>query len=250
MSIKMKFNTVNIRKALKSKKRFNIFDIDYSDEEKKCLINFKIKKFEDYEHYGTIKLNKLKLFLENIGDNNLKQVTILKNIIKKISEILINSHETKYFAIRIRISLSPDISVPRWHMDGSFFGKNKETHFVTTLKGPSTYLTDDEKYIKIYNKIYKKQLDEQFKLNSNNIIKNMKIHHKYDKIYRKELKETKIIQPSNCQGVILNIGDEKTAAVHSEPAYNEPRIFISILTGTKKEVKDLEIRFSKDFTEQ
>jgi hypothetical protein len=246
---RMKFNTVNIHKALKSKKRFNIFDIDYTDEEKECLINFKIKKFEDYEHYGTIKLNKLKLFLENIGDNNLKQVNILKNIIKKISKILISSHETKYFAIRIRISLNPDVSVPRWHMDGPFFERNNETHFLTTLKGPSTYLTDDKKYIKIYNKIYKKQSDEQFKLNSNNIIKNMKIHDKYDKIYRKELKGTKIIQPSNYQGIILNIGDKKTAAVHSEPAYNEPRIFISILTGTKKEVKDLEIRLTKSIIE-
>jgi hypothetical protein len=77
----------------------------------------------------------------------------------------------------------------------------------------------------------------------------MKIHDKYDEIYRKKLKKVKIIQPSNYQGVIINVGNEK-AAVHSEPDSNEPRIFISIMTGTKEEVKKLGIRFSKDITEQ
>jgi hypothetical protein len=154
---KMKFNTTNIHKALKSKKRFNIFDIDYTDEEKKCLVDFKIKKFKNYEHYGTIKLDKLKLFLENIGDNNLKQVTILKNIIKKIAKKLIDSQETKYFWISIRITSNTDFPVPRWHMDGPFFGRDDETKFLTTLKGPSTYLIEDEKYTEIYNNIFEKQ---------------------------------------------------------------------------------------------
>jgi hypothetical protein len=113
----MKFSTTNIKKALKSSESSTLFDIEYSDDEKECLQNFKINKFENYHHYGTIKLNKLKLFLENLGDNNPKKVIVLKDIIKKISKTVVDAYKNEYFWINIRAGskTSFDFTVPRWH---------------------------------------------------------------------------------------------------------------------------------------
>lgn len=238
----MKFDTTNIQKILKSKKRFTLFDINYSDEEKECLKNFKIEKFSNYEHYGTIKLNKLKLFLKNIGNNNVKEVTILKNIIIKISKTIIDVYKTNFFAIKIILSNKNNFMVPRWHRDDNFFGRTDESQFVTTLKGPSTYILENEKDNKIFNNLFKKQFEEQAKSEKDNkdifkLIDAIKIIDKYEEIYRKKLLKAKILQPTNYQGVIFNIGNEKSA-VHSEPEINESRIFISILTGTKEEIKN------------
>lgn len=249
-NLSMKFDTTNIKKALKSKKRFNLFDINYTDEEKACLKNFNINKYTDYENYGTIKLNKLKIFLENIGNNDLKQVIILKNIIKKISKTIIDAHKTQFFKIFIKVTNTNDFLVPRWHEDGKFFGRNNETQFVTTLKGPSTLILENEKDTKNFYDLRNKEYEEQVKLIKDNndelkIIDVIKITEKYENIYRNKLAKAKILQPTNYQGVIFKIGDENSA-VHSEPEVNESRTFISIVTGTEKEIKKLKKTYNSN----
>lgn len=249
----MKFYTTNIKKALKSSKSSTLFDIEYSDDEKECLQNFKINKVEEYNHYGTIKLNKLKLFLENLGDNDPKKVILLKNIIKKISKTVIDAYKNEYFWITIRVTSKTDFPVPRWHKDGPYFEgtdeRNDETKFFTTLIGPSTYMIKDEKYIKIYNVLEKKELDEIKK--AYDLLKGKymdeeerKISYKYSEIYRQKLKKVKIIQPTNYQGIIFKVGTNDSL-IHSEPESNEPRIYISIVSGTKKEIKLLQQRFEQ-----
>jgi hypothetical protein len=100
----------------------------------------------------------------------------------------------------------------------------------------------DEKYIKIYNAIEKEQRDELIK--ADYMDEEMKISNKYDKIYRQKLKKVKIIQPTNYQGIIFKVGGDDNL-IHSEPESNEneSRIFISIVSGTKTDVKLLQQRF-------
>lgn len=84
--------------------KFKIIDIHYTKNEKECIDNFKISKFNDFIYYGTIKINNLTEYLSSIGNNDIKSIIIIKNIIKKLSNIIIISYKTKYFQLIIRPS--------------------------------------------------------------------------------------------------------------------------------------------------
>ncbi len=67
----------------------------------------------------------------------------------------------------------------------------------------------------------------------------LKINDKYRKILANKLKNAKIIQPNNNQGVIYITdiqNDNKIVGIHSEPINNEKRFFISIICGDKNEI--------------
>ena len=76
---------------------------------------------------------------------------------------------------------------------------------------------------------------------TNNQDNQIKIHDKYRPIYADKLKNEKIIQLKNNQGLIFyaNSGGID-GAIHSEPKVEDNRIFISILPGTKDNIKTLE----------
>ena len=75
---------------------------------------------------------------------------------------------------------------------------------------------------------------------TNNQDKQMKIHNKYRPIYADKLKNEKIIQVKNNQGLIFyaNSGGID-GAIHSDPKFDKNRIFISILPGTKENIESL-----------
>jgi hypothetical protein len=211
-------------KMLKVKKRFRLLDIDYTEEEKECIKNFKITNFADY--ISNSNLNKLTTYLKNIGKNDSKQVTLIKKIIKKLLNILLEGYKTKYYLIVIKCMDKNTISMPTWHVDRNIFDNNSEIKFVTTLKGPSTLFIDDDESTKVYHKLQKKEFNDQQKIEDNKekIQKIMDLIDKYAEIYRKVLSTAKIVQPTNNQCVIFNY-----TTVHAEPIINEPRFFISII---------------------
>ena len=122
-----------------SNKRFTVYDIKYTDEEKECIKNFKIIKQNVYEYKGTLIMCKLKSFLENVSETiNKKQIIIMKNIIKKITKMFINKYKTKYYFIVIKTSKKNFINSPTWHIDNFTYNETHKAKLVTTLIGPST----------------------------------------------------------------------------------------------------------------
>lgn len=227
---------------IKSNKRFEVFEIKYTDEEKECIKNFKITKFHEYLHGGTSKMNKLTEFLENISNiSNKKQISIMKNIIKKILIILIDIYKTNFFSIVIRSTNENIVKMPTWHIDDDSLNFIYKIRFVTTLVGPSTIFLENDKDCKLYYKLRNKETNELN--NKKNTIDVITIFNKYISIYNKTFIKSKIIQAPNNQGVIFNIGvnHKQLAAVHREPTYNEPRLFISIIPHTKNEIKILKL---------
>ena len=47
------------------------------------------------------------------------------------------------------------------------------------------------------------------------------------------------------KGAAFVVGDPHNSAVHSEPQINSERIFVSILPGTKEQIKELQDRWNK-----
>jgi hypothetical protein len=140
----------------------------------------------------------------------------------------------------------------RWtrHKDGSFAGFEDVdvSKFVTVLKGPGTLAIKQNKEIddiydemimkkrKLVRNIYEKavkankvlSVDEEMKINID----------AYEKI-RKELyikfKKQIISQPKKSQALVFYT----KSTLHSEPKIDVPRLFISIMPGTKANVEGL-----------
>ncbi len=241
-------NSKQISKYLNSEKYdFKLFNINYTEKEQECIDKIKINKDQVYSYFGSInKISDINIFLSKIGNNTKEEIDKLEKIIIKILKKVLEGYQTEYFWMDIRVTTpTKSNNIPRWHHDGPFFGNNIITSkFATVLKGPGTLLIKSTKKVSnIYNTIENASREEMRK--TNNYDNQIKIHDKYRPIYAEKLKNEKIIQVKNNQGVIFyaesgGIG----GALHSEPKFDENRIFISILPGTKDNIEGLKKRWN------
>ena len=240
-----------IKKYLKElPKNYLTFNIKYSKKELDYLDNFNITKESTYDHYGNIDIldeKKLIEFLTNIGNND--NLNIISNIILKIANKITDAYETKYCWLTIRVTLpNHDYDIPRWHKDGNFFKSDKYlSKFATVLKGHGTlFIKKSKKVDEIYDKNNEEELKSYKKLGIKTY--NNEIENKYRKILKNKLKNFKSNQVKPNQGLIFLVGTDKNndlhGLLHSEPKITEPRIFISILSGTKTQIMELQKRWS------
>lgn len=224
-----------------TKSAFQIFHIDYTQEEKNAIHNFNVKNAGNYNafNYNGSELNKkdVKEFLEKLGDNSKKEINLITEIIFKLLSNITKGYKTDYYRISIRIvDFSHDFDIPRWHIDGKYFkDKLNQSKFVTVVKGPGTLFKDNTPEIK---KVFHPIRDEFHKEISNVEVGTdewTKISNKYRKKFDHELQPFKTNQLSNDDGIIFFAGDENSL-IHSEPHMDRQRMFISILPGTKEDI--------------
>lgn len=214
-------------------KSFMKFEIDLSDKLKKSLKDINIENENTFNYYGYVdKLDSEKVnnFFVNIGQNDEERLIIIEKFIAKLTKKVCNEYNRDSVWLAIRVTL-PDneFDIPRWHIDGKFFenvNNEIQSKFIMTVKGPGTLFCDA-------NKEVRKEFFENFKGNHE-----ISQRQKLDEI----LKSQKIIQLKNDQGAIFLVGDINIAAIHSEPPFSEPRIFLSILPGHKYQIDDWENR--------
>lgn len=230
---------------------FKIFKLKYTDLEIKCINSFNISKSETYNHMGNKNnMENITTFLNKIGTNDKDNINILGKTIIKILDNVLAAFDIDHFWITIRVSLPTDyFNIPSWHKDGRFFFNSKSQKspkFITVLKGPGTLLIKSTKKVnKIYNDISQKITDEFTKLKNITINDNNKIYDKYRLIFSEALKNVKIIQLTNNECVICHPElTQDAGAIHSEPKMDTPRLFISILPGSKKDILELKKRWN------
>ena len=113
------------------------------------------------------------------------------------------------------------------------------------MKGPGTLLIKhsakiDKMYKEIQNEARKEMRDvKQGSIN---------VQNKYRYIYAKKFEKIKIIQTKNDEGVVFYpvISDQSIGAIHSEPKIDIPRLFLSILPGSKENINNLKERFNNN----
>ncbi len=226
-----------IKKYLKKNKSYEIFDINYTKEERYCIDNFIITKYGTYASYNTI--NNLGEFIKNIGNNKKEDIDIMMNIIKKLLFNILSGYKTDSYYIVIRIQgKNPLYNIPRWHCDGYYYeNKNKlQTKFVTVLRGNTTLILDMTKEEKEHFHKLKEYKDKDIK-----IVDDLDDPNRAEK--RKIIAENikgKQIHITNNQGIIFVAGDKDKCLVHSEPKFEDSRIFISILPGSKEDIESTE----------
>jgi len=231
---------------------FKKFKLNYTDQEIIQIKKFNISKSKSYDYMGNKNdMKNINTFLNNIGTNDKACINILEKIIIKILDNVLSAFHTDYYWISISVTLpNNEFDIPRWHKDGKFFLNSKTTkspHFITVLKGPGTLLIKGtQKVNKIYNDLLLKIDDEYNKLKTKSGNKYVKITNKYRPIFADALKSIKIIQPKNNEGIIIHPEITKginEGALHSEPKMDTPRLFISILPGSKIDIEELNKRY-------
>lgn len=242
-------SSTKMREYLKSNKRdFKIFPIKFTPSESNSINNLSIKESDYFEYYGNLNSLDVKNFFSKVGENNLKNIKIIENIIKKITSKVLSSFEMDHFWISIRPSVPNNkFDIPRWHHDGFYFSNiDNQAKFAFVLKGPGTlFIKKSKKVIESFNKIQDKFIKEKNEIEDiklrNTLEFQRKMNEKYRPIFAKELSKYKIRQVKNNEGVIFWGGkDINSKALHSEPKNDQPRLFISILPGTKEMIIEKE----------
>lgn len=216
------------------KTQYKIIKLNINKNIIDILNKFIIDDFSCFNHCDENKLlnlDKLKLFIQNIGNNSSKSINLIVKFINNLTNNVCKEFDKKYCWLTIRISKANNLfDIPRWHYDGSYY-KNidniPQAKFILTLKGPSTLVINPtEKIIKKFMNIRKKVFEQNKKsdLQSDELKKKLLIN--------KLLKNEKIKKIKTLHNGIISISH---ITIHSEPPITEDRIFLSILPLSKEE---------------
>ena len=221
-------------KALSPSRSFAYYDLHLSENEKSAVNALKINKTDSYNNYANLNAlgPEVGEFIKTLGlgkgnETNAKEVARL--IVRLVNEILqASGEETAWVAVRAFTPTS-EYDVPRWHTDGYYFEpySGAPYKFALTLKGPPTlfYRLPNNKREEFYTLECK--WTEQNDYNRQALADTLG--------QPKEI--ISIAQPY--QGAVFIVGSNN-AAVHSEPPIKEERLFISILPGSKMQIKEWE----------
>lgn len=259
-SIKKKIKTMNKDKKPK------IIDMDYTKENQKLLNNIKIKDQSNIEIHGLYGIKKkIKELFQKTLSNNKQEINKLTDIIYKIIVNVINASNKDSALIHLRVFLENKeaYKIPRWHLDnGRYFTSQKlgdiSPKFVTTLIGPNTRIyipTKQER--KEVNILEKKKSLALKKIFLDNTLSNEEKRKKLKQwvtsdhfVGKNEIKHRKLIKnifknknrhlklSNNNKGILYLTNSVDHATYHSEPQFIEPRVFLAIIPGSKKDVKD------------
>lgn len=231
-----------INSLMNSDRSFVFVDTDIDESDTKSLDtlfsreNVTNKTFNYYGIFDSRIKNEMDTFLGQITDDSKK----IAQIINKVANGYTYATKKNYIWLTIRIQHpQDDYDIPRWHTDGYFYNsleysqKNlSQIKLAGILTGPLTlFKTDDQKmflkYQQLWDNLYKTKECYQKDMENRKIIDS-------------ELKDYETVTPKKGQVAIFKVG--LNGAMHSEPKIDTNRLFYSILSGTKEEIKDLATR--------
>jgi hypothetical protein len=250
----MDINT-SIYSLLKSKDESFIFvNLDINKTDTSIIKSLKIDHDSQFSYFG--KFDKLSesiniFFLEYTTQPVLSKK--LANIfMNKIVEPYLKATFNEYLWLTIRISVpNNDFDIHRWHADGYYYNVAEyskkqlpQVKLAGALIGPTTLFINksglNEMYYDMFRELYKgfdyKNFDVNKDIENRKFIDN--VLSKYD-----------IVQPQENQASIFIVGLQNKSAIHSEPKMNANRLFYSIVSGNKNEIKDLATKWNKQFIE-
>ncbi len=244
-------SSTKIKDYLSSDKRdFKMFKIKLSKGEQQSISELEINSSNSLNYYGDLNSLDFEDFFSKIGKNSSKTCKTIESVIKKITKKVLGGFNRDNCWISVRASKpNNNFDIPRWHYDGTYFKNiSSQAKFAMVLKGPGTLVIKksskvETAYEKIKNQFREEYLDQFKKIKPQTFDEDvqiqMKLQDKYRPIYAKAMSKFKIRQLDNDQGIVFWGGnDHHISALHSEPKIDEPRLFISILPGSKENIME------------
>jgi len=210
-------------------------DLGVSQSEKILIDKISISRDLQHDYYGgdSVELKSgIVKCLSEIGSNTIEQREAVASVIDTSFRKMLISDRADSAWVTVRVFL-PDTSVytPRWHRDGQYFSSEHKVYkLVQTLIGEKTRfaeIIDND----LFNQLESEQITEEL-----SIEKDIQIRKDLDSAVN-EIFPTL----SRWEAVKFIVGT-KNAVVHSEPPTSKPRLFYSVLAGTKKQIAEWQNR--------
>lgn len=217
--------------SLSPRRSFAYYDLHLSENEKRAVSALKIKT-DAYNNYANLNAlePEVREFIETLGEGNetnAKEVSQL--IVRLANEILhASGQETAWVAVRAFTPTS-EYDVPRWHTDGYYFEpcSGDPYKFAVTLKGAPT----------LFYQLPDNKREDFYTLGSKGTEQNNYNRQALADMLGQSKEAISIAQPY--QGAVFIVGSNN-AAVHSEPSIKDERFFMSVLPGSKAQIKEWE----------
>ncbi len=221
----------SLQQALKADKPFAFFDTNSS------LEHLNVNAGATYNLFGTPETlaADLKEFIKALGNDGPASAAAAEKIDTLVKDIL-KGFDAEAGWITLRATMPTDeFNIPRWHQDGYFYEPftGDQRKAAVSLKGSATLLNDlPLSRMEAFNAASRGNPNDDTE-------KRLAVAAVLD--------DAQTVQPRKGQGVVFIAGSTR-GAVHSEPAMNEPRLFLSVLPGTKEQIEELRQRWNKPVT--
>lgn len=226
-----------MRQAHASPCSFAHFNLELSDAESAALRQLMIGRTCTYDNFGNMPSLETETvnYVASLGAAPFV-ATLVGRIVSDVTNRAVSIFNAETAWVTLRASLpSGAFDIPRWHMDGYFFRpySGDQRKVAVTLKGPTTLFS---------------RVPGEWRAAF------LECAHRYQHAPmalegRTEL--AKIVSASGgsetageMQGTIFVVGDCDRAAIHSEPAMQSERLFLSILPGSRAQIRELQERWS------
>ena len=197
-------------------------DPHFSSSELQCLQNVHVEQecaqFDFFGPADDLSQNELQSYLMQMGDNETDCLEGIARLMYRLSKEVQIGFDAEAVWTMVRITMpNEEFAVPRWHPDGKYFSsKSKQYKFVTTLKGART-LFGEARDPSAVRRLLRATQD----LCTRRAIAQLVDSKRFD----------------GRQGVLYLVGEDN-AVLHSEPYMQDPRIFLSILPGSKAQIQE------------
>lgn len=215
---------------LDENKNFAFVDLGISDEDVQSMSHFKVKFSGNYDRFGKLELlhDELSEFLRSSEENDEEIIQkITANIVRIAHQVnQVAGKETAWVSVRL-FTPNHDFDIPRWHQDGYFYAPYSGFvfKFATVFKGNSTLFCQ-----------LPKEVREIFQMNFDGGLQLSLEHREFiNSLLEGCVKES----PQLGDGAFFIVGDNESAAIHSEPKIDGERLFFSVLPGDDTEIDEL-----------
>ena len=189
------------------------------------------------DNFGNLDSIKRELadFLQTLGNDS----TVSATAADIIESLVIQSRdafnaETAWVTLRASVPNS-NFDIPRWHTDGYFYEPHQGIQHKVAfgLKGNGTL------FAQLSDEWRKAFLECMLR---HNYVPSMEMRKESAKL----VDDHGVIQmTARKQGVVFAVGKPDGSAIHSEPPVTEPRLFLSIIPGTHKQIASLASRWAR-----
>ncbi len=230
--------TDSVEKAVALGRSFASFDLGLTAAERAALVDIKISETISYDNFGHAEVlqEDVARFLQSLGNAPAVAAEVGKTIGKAAQNILKGFHaESAWITLRA-FTPTVDYDIPRWHQDGTFFDSNGAAQYKAAIswKGAGTLFHD---------------LPQDLSGTFNHFARGMEQTPETRRALADLVANSGVAVdvPEAGQGAVFVVG-AANAAVHSEPAIHEERLFMSVVPGTKAQIEDLRQRWKKKET--
>jgi hypothetical protein len=221
-----------------------IVRIEYTIPQIYAIQRLNITRDDNFNYCGfdyDLDMERMIEWFDLIGSSSRDDSVIYSRLVVDIVQMACKQagFDSCWLTIRSRLPTT-EYKIPRFHRDGQFYklGPNQiQRKFLLTIKGPGTLVSEpDKETIDEFFDVFYANQEKQIELD---------VREKLAQVLGPE----NIIQLTNNQGawIITHQSNTKSdrATIHSEPDITHPRLFLSILPGTNKQIESIRSRFCK-----